>query len=292
MPSKIIKKLNIFNNIGEKNDERYEKFRNLTAFKTIDFFYGASNYFDFFSKDLHDAAISSKKYAQNLQKKKVSISAILFSVFNSSQKLSNLLLPYYEGVNTEEGFRSFLLGAKKSDSSLKLSKLNNWIKPKVFFSTRFSLEVSEAFFKSLKNAFFRFKTAVITPEIFFFTLLEGPWKISKKIRKAFKVNGSYTLIRSRLIKQIHEDNLDFFSAKNKSELYFGYLLKKELSSALISKIIKAGLLNEAISIFQKALIERVSNLSIFSEIKKDFLLSINFSYSQRKYHFANLSSPK
>lgn len=72
-----------------------------------------------------------------------------------------------------------------------------------------SYEVHFLLEKAGENALFRFKTPIITPEILFITLMEEKnTKVGKILNKILKNSLDWYLIRYKLIKRIHNQEMN------------------------------------------------------------------------------------
>jgi hypothetical protein len=132
------------------------------------------------------------------------------------------------------------------------------------------------------NASDRFKTPVITPEIFFITLMEAKnCKASKIIKKILSKESDWYMLRYKLIKNIHFEESHMRSDIIRNQRYFGYLLKSRLSKLEFLRLLELDLLGLAVSYFRTKLFRKALEINILAELQKDILISAKIH--KRKY---------
>jgi hypothetical protein len=143
--------------------------------------------------------------------------------------------------------------------------------------------MNQIFEKTIENALNRFKTPVVTPEILFITLMEEKTcKAGKLIKKVLKTDANWYLLRYRLIKRLHSQEVLIRSEITKNQHYFAYLMKTRFSEVDFNKLIKNNLILTAVSFFRNSLIKDILKQNIFEILKDEIFTSIKF-INKRKY---------
>ena len=113
----------------------------------------------------------------------------------------------------------------------------------------------------------RFKTPVINSDILFITLMEEKTsKAGKLIRKLINNDTNWYLLRYRLIKRLHNQEVLIRSEITKNQHYFAYLMKTRFSEFDFNKLIKSELLLTAVSFFRNSLIKGILKQNIFGHV--------------------------
>jgi hypothetical protein len=177
-----------------------------------------------------------------------------------------------------------------SNQTLKSSiRGNSWKGPfKYSFNSKekemlYSTEMNQLFEKTIDNALNRFKTPVVTPEVLFITLMEEKTsRAGKIIKKILKTDASWYLLRYRLIKRLHSQEVLIRGEVTKNQHYFAYLMKTRFSEFDFNKLIENDLLFTAVSFFRNSLMKDILKQNIFNLLKDEIFNSIKFT-SKRKY---------
>ena len=93
---------------------------------------------------------------------------------------------------------------------------------------------------------------------------------------------NWYLLRYQLIKRIHLQELKIRTEIPKSQQYFAYLLKLNLSEFEFNRLIERNLLNVGVSSFRSQLVTHILHLNIFNLLEKDIATSIRIN-NVRKY---------
>jgi hypothetical protein len=150
-------------------------------------------------------------------------------------------------------------------------------------SIPFSHEVHMLFEKAAENAIYRFKTPVINADILFITLMEAKGSRAGKLIQHFIPDTlDWHVLRFRLLKRLHYQEINIRTQVPKSQQYFAYLLKTQLSELHFERLIDSSLLALGIEFFRSRLVERTLKI----DLNKWLLIEINNSIkmtSTRKY---------
>ena len=263
----------------------FEKRRRHQAYITTDYLLGFLTYFDFFSRDTFQVLKNSIFFSQLFENKIVNSEFILFALLDNKIEISSLLEEYelvqsslIENVSgslnkfTETNFIS-----KIWQSNFKQSFKDD--QKEIIYSQ----EMNQIFEKTIENALNRFKTPVVTPEILFITLMEEKTcKAGKLIKKVLKTDANWYLLRYRLIKRLHSQEVLIRSEITKNQHYFAYLMKTRFSEVDFNKLIKNNLILTAVSFFRNSLIKDILKQNIFEILKDEIFTSIKF-INKRKY---------
>lgn len=298
-----------------------EKRRRVQVYNTIDYFLNISNFMSFYSKDLikilsyshiwsHLKFTSNEDGLKNIDQKEIQTEDILYSFILSESNLQKILIDYNLNFDNLSEFFENTTSPKKESilSNFSFSKIN--LKIKSFINKisskkkdgeknviewkekpKFSKEALLIFEKSLLNAIDRFKTPVITPEIFFITLMESKnCKASKIIKKILPRESDWYMLRYKLIKNIHFEESHVRNDIIRNQKYFGYLLKSRLSQLEFSRLIDLDLLGLAVSYFRTKLLKKALQINLLAELQKDILISAKVN--KRKYSKDKLKRKK
>ena len=99
-------------------------------------------------------------------------------------------------------------------------------------------------------------------------------KVSKLIKKFFPDETNWYLLRYKLIKRIHFQEVRIRAEISKNEQYFAYLLKINLSELEFNCLIETNLLTLAVSTFRNKLITKMLTLNLFDLLEKDIYKSM------------------
>jgi hypothetical protein len=180
----------------------------------------------------------------------------------------------------------FLANKKKLDNSNFFQNFRKEIlQKKVIFQKNllYSYEINQIFEKACENALNRFKSPVITAEILLLTILEEKnSRGGKLLKKLLKTETEWFLLRYKILKKLHNQEVQIRSEISKNQHYFAYLMKTRFSEFDFNKLIKSELLLTAVSFFRNSLIKGILKQNIFELLKDEIFSSIKF-INKRKY---------
>lgn len=261
-----------------------EKRKRHQAYITIDYLLGFLTYFDFFSNDTFQIVKNSVFFSKLVGKNTITSDVLLISLLDDKFELSKILKEY----NLVQG------------SLLEtFSNLENKPTGKNLFSTVFShksktlsidekeivysQEINQLFEKTVENALYRFKTPVVNPDLLFITFMEEKnSKAGKLIAKLLKTEANWYLLRYRLIKRLHSQEVLIRGEITKNQHYFAYLMKTRFSEFDFNKLIKNELLLTAVSFFRNFLVKDILKQNLFQTLGDDISNSIKIN-NKRKY---------
>jgi hypothetical protein len=272
------------NDISASKSIIVEKRRRHQAYITTDYLLGFLTYFDFFSRDTFQIIKNSIFFSKLFEKNIINSELILFSSLDEKFEMSNLLKEY-------NLIQSSLLDSLVGSVSKSLGEnlANAWksnFNEAVLIEEKdiiYSQEINRIFEKTIDNSLTRFKTPVVTPELLLITLMEEKTsKAGKLIRKLINNDTNWYLLRYRLIKRLHNQEVLIRSEITKNQHYFAYLMKTRFSEFDFNKLIKSELLLTAVSFFRNSLIKGILKQNIFELLKDEIFSSIKF-INKRKY---------
>jgi hypothetical protein len=261
-----------------------EKRKRHQAYITIDYLLGFLTYFDFFSNDTFQIVKNSIFFSKLLEKNTITSDVLLISLLDEKFELSKVLKEY--NLSQES-----LLGVFSNTDS-KTGKKNSF---STFFSKKakseefeekeiiYSQEMNQLFEKIVENALYRFKTPVVTPDLLFITFMEEKTtKAGKLITKMLKNEANWYLVRYRLIKRLHSQEVLIRGEITKNQHYFAYLMKTRFSEFDFNKLIKNELLLTAVSFFRNFLVKDILKQNLFQTLGDEISHSIKIN-NKRKY---------
>jgi hypothetical protein len=261
-----------------------EKRKRHQAYITIDYLLGFLTYFDFFSNDTFQIVKNSIFFSKLLEKNTITSDVLLISLLDEKFELSKVLKEY--NLSQES-----LLGIFSNTDS-KTGKKNSF---STFFSNKakseefeekeiiYSQEMNQLFEKIVENALYRFKTPVVTPDLLFITFMEEKTtKAGKLITKMLKNEANWYLVRYRLIKRLHSQEVLIRGEITKNQHYFAYLMKTRFSEFDFNKLIKNELLLTAVSFFRNFLVKDILKQNLFQTLGDEISHSIKIN-NKRKY---------
>ncbi len=270
--SKIKKNEALDSNISKEKKIEFEKRRRNQIYKTLDYLLSNITYFNFFSADLIALLKTGFEISNFFEDHILSLDYLFLAYFNSEIEISFILNKFDISI----------------DSFYKKNK--NFNNLKSFFNQYDVLpnfKISEDVYYILKKAYFntckRFKTKLITPEILFITLMENNqyFDITKFI-KDYKDQRKFYLLRYEIIKKIYDDETSFYNNVKKNQLYFGYLLRAQITNNHIKLLIKKNKLQECVIFFRNYIISKVLMFDI-SIILKSQLYKLLKEFNSRTY---------
>jgi hypothetical protein len=261
------------------------------TYTLLDYIFSNSTYFDFFSLDTFQVLIHTK-YVGSIclsTEKVIGSEFFLFSFLtldlpikkfledhNISSKEMGLLISSVNQLNSKALIDKKDFYFRKIFKDFQLSK----IKP-----LKYAHEVNLLLEKTAENALLRFKTPVITPEIFLITLMEEKNnKSGKLLKKLLKTESNWYLLRYKLIKRIHLQESEIKSKVKKNEHYFTYLLKICLSELEFNTLIEQNSLATGSSFFRNQVVYELLSLDFLKMLYQEIHNSL-VNTAIRKYSF-------
>ena len=261
------------------------------TYTLLDYILSNSTYFDFFSLDTFQVLMHTK-YVGSIclsTEKVIGSEFFLFSFLtldlpikkfledhNISSKEIGLLISSVNQLNSKVLIDKKDFYFRKIFKDFQLSK----IKP-----LKYAHEVNLLLEKTAENALLRFKTPVITPEIFLITLMEEKNnKSGKLLKKLLKTESNWYLLRYKLIKRIHLQESEIKSKVKKNEHYFTYLLKICLSELEFNTLIEQNSLATGSSFFRNQVVYELLSIDFLKMLYQEIHNSLN-NTAIRKYSF-------
>lgn len=261
------------------------------TYTLLDYILSNSTYFDFFSLDTFQVLMHTK-YVGSIclsTEKVIGSEFFLFSFLtldlpikkfledhNISSKEMGLLISSINQLNSKALIDKKDFYFRKIFKDFQLSK----IKP-----LKYAHEVNLLLEKTAENALLRFKTPVITPEIFLITLMEEKNnKSGKLLKKLLKTESNWYLLRYKLIKRIHLQESEIKSKVKKNEHYFTYLLKICLSELEFNTLIEQNSLATGSSFFRNQVVYELLSLDFLKMLYHEIHNSLA-NTAIRKYSF-------
>jgi len=238
--------------IFETKEKNFE-----SDFILLSFLYADSE----FSKILKSHQITEKIVEEEIIKQNIILNESLKDGKNSFLKILNLSIPF---------IKSFIFSKPANPAQLK-----------------FGENLKKIFTRVTINSFERFKTPVITPEIFFLTIMEDRnMKAGKIISDCLSYEKNKTewyILRYKLIKRIHYQEINIRTQK-KNNHFFAYLLKLNSSESDFNQMIENKVLDLAILTFRNKIVTQMLTLNLFDlleeDIKKESQLLKERTYSR------------
>lgn len=261
------------------------------TYTLLDYILSNSTYFDFFSLDTFQVLMHTK-YVGSIclsTEKVIGSEFFLFSFLtldlpikkfledhNINSKEMGLLISSVNQLNSKALIDKKDFYFRKIFKDFQLSK----IKP-----LKYAHEVNLLLEKTAENALLRFKTPVITPEIFLITLMEEKNnKSGKLLKKLLKTESNWYLLRYKLIKRIHLQESEIKSKVKKNEHYFTYLLKICLSELEFNTLIEQNSLATGSSFFRNQVVYELLSLDFLKMLYQEIHNSL-VNTAIRKYSF-------
>jgi hypothetical protein len=253
-----------------------EKRRRNQIYITFDYMFNMSSYYDFFSRDALYLANKAKKLAFYWDEEFVTSSIFFATLFEKNCACAPFLNKYFF---KKEGLNPLFEGIKK--------KNRFWIRIKQFFhyvrqirspkfeKIVFSKQMERFFAKAAKKAQFRYRTPVLTPEIFMITLMDTRWLKARNCIKDATVNRTnWYLLRYELLKEIHFQESAIRGEVPLNQQFFAYLLQIHLPKRQFKRLIEEELLSEAVSKFRNILVSKILKQDILQAMWVDTQKSI------------------
>ena len=262
--------------------ERRKRYQTYTA---LNYLVSSITYFDFFSLDAFNIAKKSKYLGQVFNKKDITSEFLIIPFLEINSEISEILDCHSITLSKVQDLVCSL--NKKTVRKLNMFEKiqENLFKNKIYFQKDFnySYEVNLIFEKASENALNRFKTPVITSEILFLTILEEKnSRGGKLLKKLLKTDSEWFLLRYKILKKLHNQEVQIRNSVLKNQHYFGYLMKTQLSDKEFEKLLEKKLLENSVSTFRNLLVLEILKEDIFDILEKDVKRSI-VTTSSRKY---------
>lgn len=285
--------------VSKKDDLLTEKRRRQQLYYYLDYSLSAVSWYDFFSFDTLKIIKLAKRLAFLFNKSQVTGDLFLFPFFFINDELKSILYDsnidesklgeIYKQLNKELKPISTFDALKFDTTRLKnsLFKFLNLNIDKTFNlndqNLKYSYDSLLLFDKTTENVLERFKTPVVTPESLLVTLLEEKeTKAGKILEKLIPRAVDYYVLRFKLLKRIHHEEVCLRNEVKWNQRYFGYLLKTKLSTLEFNNLIDLKLLNLGTSIYRTELMADVKSFNLQDTLDKEVFNSIKLS-SKRVY---------
>lgn len=274
---------------SENHNKKFlvEKRKRFQVYNALEHLLSFNTYFDFFSLDAFQIVKYSKILAQCYQSDIVTSEHLLLPFFEIDSDVRSILNDF--GLTKKMALN--FLEIKKGSPLLSL-KEKLFLHFKLSFLLKkisnnknigFSTEANQIFEKAAENALNRFKTPVITSEILFITLMEqNKSKVGKAIAKAIPNRINWYLLRYRLLKRIHNCELNIRTQVSLNQQHFAYLLKTQIPEIQFNRLIENDILSLGILFFRNKLLAKVRELSLEVCLENEIYRSIKAT-GVRKY---------
>lgn len=268
-----------------------EKRKRSQAYLTLDYYLSLLTYFDFFSNDAFTIVFKAKSLAQSCKRKNITSDFLLYPFLDKNSEIfkilksvnfkETLILEYFFPKKTNNIMSFFIKKTKHFKMGFAYKFLNVVDKNSFLIS---SYEVQFILEKTAENALVRFKTPIITPEILFITLMEEKnTKVGKILNKSLNNPLDWYLIRYKLIKRIHNQEMNIRGEIEKSKQYFAYLLKGLLSEKEFNRLIEdPEILSLGIFYFRNQVISVALKQNVSQNLKHEIYESMKLT-NKRKY---------
>jgi len=268
-----------------------EKRKRSQAYLTLYYYLSLLTYFDFFSSDAFNIVFKAKALAQACKTKKLTSDFLLYPFFDKNSEIfqilktanvkESLILDYFFPKKTKNILSFFIKTTKHLKIGFAYQFLNAIDKNCLVIS---SYEVHFLLEKAGENALFRFKTPIITPEILFITLMEEKnTKVGKILNKILRNSLDWYLIRYKLIKRIHNQEMNIRGEIEKSQHYFTYLLKTQISEEEFNRLMETpDILSLGLISFRNELIGIALKQNLSQSLKHETYKSMKIT-NKRKY---------
>jgi hypothetical protein len=275
----------LFSVLNLKEKIKIEKRKRYQTYSALNYLISSISYFDFFSKDTFKIAKKSKYLSQLFARTEITSEFLILPFLEINSEIAELLKTHSINFqNVEELI--VLLNKKKVEKANFFENFGQKIfKKEVHFQKNlvYSYEINQIFEKASENALNRFKTPIITPEILFLTILEEKTsRGGKLLKKLLKTETEWFLIRYKLLKKLHNQEVQIRNEVSKNQQYFGYLFKSQLSDKEFEKLLDKKLLEESVSTFRNFLVFETIEKNIFEILENDVKRSI-LTTNNRKY---------
>jgi len=284
----------------KKDKIELERRRRHQIYTFLECMFKNTSYFDFFSIDAFRLAIDALSTAQILKKKEVTSEMLVFPFLLLRKELTEILA---ESNITERNVGEYYVKKNKVHiptwferikDSLKFliatpdCDIENDVAPDPTIS--FSYEVNYLFEKAAKNTFQRFRTLVITPELLFVTIMEEKQtKGGKMINNLIGNETDFYLLRYKILKRFYYEEIATRNQISQNQIYFGYLLKTQLTGDQYADAIDLQALTTITAYFRDLLVTKGMNFDMSDFLIKDVTKTMSSLRSKRTTY--NLGCP-
>jgi hypothetical protein len=254
-----------------KEEIKKEKRRRNQVYVTLNYFLANSTYFDFFSIDAFEIVTFSQYIGTLYNISPISSDLLLLSFFFSKNN-STLLL---EEANVSLETIMLELKDKKPILFSPFSFIiKQWSRFKMKFlkveRCQFAKSVYTIFEKTTKNSVIRLKTPVITSTVLLITMMEQEDFFAFSIlKKALETDLNWHLLRYKLIKHIHYEELHLRNEVLKNQHYFAYLFKTQLTEQEFDFLIKKDALSQAVPFFRNIFVSSILKQKMFKVLTRN-----------------------
>lgn len=239
----------------------------------------------FFSKDCLKTINDAILLQNDLQLENLTIECVFFSFICKNKNILSLLKSY--NITKEILFSAFFSKNLKNYEHLfdnsKFLNFKNFISKYILKNKNKNdfQNLDSVFEDIIKFTYKRFKTIIITPEIFIVSCLEKN-KISK-IKNLFLNESEYKMFLFDLYKIIsHEETLFNINVSTK-EYLFGFLLKKYLNKESLLFLFEKKKLRNVLENFRDIFVSNILKINLLTTLKKN-IYQTNFLFAkERKY---------
>lgn len=168
----------------------------------------------------------------------------------------------------------------KSDKDLKnFENLHNISR---YENIAFYQDVHSLFLKATENARLRFKTPIVNLPILFITLMElKKSKIATHIKKNLTNHMEYDLLKYRLMRELHNEEVSIRFDMDQNQRFFVYLLKSQLKEDEFTRLVDEKTIGKVTSHFRNKLIISSLGINVFKLMKLDIFYSSKLPLYQR-----------
>jgi hypothetical protein len=304
----------------KKKKIKIERRKRFQVYTTLDYLLSMNSYFDFYSIDAFKIIYFSKYIAKLQSKENVDWKSILLSFATNinpnlkdyeSYDLNFINVSKRRKVSDREDkidkdlFFYFCIILKYSlnfsfskffeDINISLENFLDYIgleNDKNYNLINYNEDVLRIFDSAADNAINRFKTAVITPEILFITLMEEENMYLMEMEEDTIKPGTYLqriitdetefyLLRYKLLKKLHMQETFIKNDIKKNYFYFAYLLKTQLSEFEFTRLADYNSKSLGVVLFRNKLISQGLNRNLSEILKTDIYNSIKHTNTRR-----------
>jgi 6-phosphofructokinase len=271
----------------KENNIILEKRKRFQSYTVLNSSLALITYFDFFSKDTFQLINKAKLFSQASNENEVIPEILLIPFFNSTLEVSKILQEYdFDTKVLEKSFLSISSSKKTSNNfSFQFNSLIDLGNEQLKDSINYSYDVLVLFEKAVENSLNRFKSPIITPEILLVTIMEEKnLKISQLFRSLIKNETEWYVLRYKLMKRIHSEELTLRNELKRNYHFFGYLLRSRISSKQFDRLTQNNLFNLGVIFFRSKLLNEMMKISFLDYLYIDIQKSVKLN-KNRKYNY-------
>lgn len=268
-------------------DINWEQRKSIQIYSILSYFSKFISFYDFYSQECYESFLYSIYLLWISENKLLSPEFLLLGFLKEAQSLKQILIEYgltfekvqndlFNNTKNRNGTHIFFKNYENFFNLKKKSITKN--------STFYTLSESSCILlnKVIENAFLRFKTPIVTPELFFLTLLESTENpMSLLIKKNLGNDVNFFTLKYKLTKLLYDKELSIKTVVPKSFRFYAYLLKTNLNFLELENIylsnfkvaqlffLRYHIFNEILkSNFEVLFIKDIYNLIKFSNNRK------------------------